>query len=76
MDVPADPSTRAVGPRTAGPTRRTRRRRPTGEPPPLPHQLQTSGVGWLVAAVLLVALTIWVFAGELDGPAVSGHGRR
>ena len=71
MDVPADPSTRAVAQRTSGPARRTRRRRPTGEPPPLPHQLQTSGVGWLVAAVLLVALTIWIFAGELDGPAVT-----
>ena len=33
--------------------------------------VQTSGVGWLVAAVLLVALTIWIFAGELDGPAVT-----
>jgi hypothetical protein len=36
----------------------------------LPHHLQTSGVGCL-AAVLLVTLTIWIFAGELDGPAVT-----
>ena len=37
----------------------------------MPHQLQTSGVGWLIAAFLLIALTIGIFAGELDGLAVS-----
>jgi tRNA A-37 threonylcarbamoyl transferase component Bud32/membrane-associated phospholipid phosphatase len=51
--------------------RSRRRRRPTGEPPPLPHHLQTSGLGWLIAAVVLVALTIVVFAGGIRGPAVT-----
>ena len=55
MDVSADRSTRTSAPRRqpapAGTLRLPRRRRPTGEPPPLPHHLQTSGVRWLVAAV-------------------------
>jgi hypothetical protein len=37
----------------------------------LPHHLQTSGVGWLVAVVVLVALSIVVFGGGLRGPAVA-----
>jgi tRNA A-37 threonylcarbamoyl transferase component Bud32/membrane-associated phospholipid phosphatase len=37
----------------------------------LPHQLQTTGVGWLVASVVLVGLSIVVFAGGLRGPAVA-----
>jgi hypothetical protein len=48
-----------------------RRRRPSGEAPPLPHHLQTSGVGWLVALVVLVVLSIVVFGGGLRGPAVA-----
>jgi membrane-associated phospholipid phosphatase/tRNA A-37 threonylcarbamoyl transferase component Bud32 len=48
-----------------------RRRRPSGEAPPLPHHLQTSGVGWLVALVVLLALSLVVFAGGLRGPAVT-----
>jgi membrane-associated phospholipid phosphatase len=51
--------------------RSRRRRRPTGEPPPLPHHLELSGLGWLVAAVVLVALSIAVFARGLRGPAVA-----
>ena len=47
-----------------------RRRRPSGEPPPLPHHLQTSGVRWLVATLVLVALAIVVFARGLQGLAV------
>jgi hypothetical protein len=47
-----------------------RRRRPSGEPPPLPYHLQLSGVGWLVAAAVLVTLTVVVFAGGLRGPAI------
>jgi membrane-associated phospholipid phosphatase len=46
-------------------------RRPTGAPPPLPYRLQTSGVGWLVAAVVLVGLALVVFARGLRGPAVA-----
>src|SRR4029453_727135 len=37
---------------------------------PLPHHLQTTGVGWLVAAVVLVALALVVFADGLRGLAV------
>src|SRR5215207_7061772 len=71
MKVPADPSMQAVAqPIPPGTVRRARRRRPTGEPPPLPHHVQTSGVGWLIAALVLVALTIVVFAGGLRGVAV------
>jgi tRNA A-37 threonylcarbamoyl transferase component Bud32 len=74
MDLPADGSAPAtvVGAPTApaGAVRPPRRRRPTGEPPPLPHHIQTSGARWLAAALLLVALTVLVFAGGLRGLAV------
>jgi membrane-associated phospholipid phosphatase len=50
--------------------RSPRRRRPTGAAPPLPYRLQTSGIGWLVAAVVLVGLTLAIFARGLRGPAV------
>jgi tRNA A-37 threonylcarbamoyl transferase component Bud32 len=73
MDVPADRSTRTAGPPAPTATRpaaRLRRRRPTGEPPPLPHHLQTSGVGWLVATVVLLVLALAVFARGLRGLAV------
>jgi tRNA A-37 threonylcarbamoyl transferase component Bud32 len=53
-----------------GAQRTRRRRRPTGEPPPLPRHLQISGIGWLVGAVLLIGLVIVVFAGGLRGVAV------
>ncbi|GAA1041491.1 hypothetical protein GCM10009557_65360 [Virgisporangium ochraceum] len=37
------------------PVRKSTRRRPSGEAPPLPHQLNASGWGWLaVAAVIIV----------------------
>jgi len=73
MDAPSDQS----APTGAGPAHFTlrkaarSRRRPTGAPPPLPHHLQTSGVGWLVAAVVLVGLALAVFAPGLRGPAVT-----
>jgi len=75
MDVPAGRSTGTnastpVPPVLRGPTRSRRRRRPTGEPPPLPHHLQTSGVGWLVVAIVLVTLSIVVFADGIRGLAV------
>jgi tRNA A-37 threonylcarbamoyl transferase component Bud32 len=72
MDVPTDQPAPAVAQRTPpGTARRARRRRPTGEPPPLPHHIQTSGVRWLIAAVVLVTLTIVVFARGLRGPAMA-----
>jgi len=72
MDVPADQSARTVTQRTPpGTARRARRRRPTGEAPPLPYHLQTSGVRWLIAGLVLVALTVMVFARGLRGLAVA-----
>ena len=72
MDLPADRSR----PTSALPVhpeavRSPRRRRPTGAAPPLPYHLQTSGVRWLVAALVLVGLTLVVFARGLRGPAVA-----
>ena len=74
MDAPSDqPTPMGAAPAHLTPRKavRSRRRRPTGAPPPLPHHLQTSGVGWLVAAVVLVGLTLAVFAPGLRGPAVA-----
>jgi tRNA A-37 threonylcarbamoyl transferase component Bud32 len=74
MDMPADQSTAKSTPRLHGPIRilrSPRRRRPTGEPPPLPYHLQTSGIRWLVATVVLVGLTLAIFARGLRGPAVA-----
>ena len=72
MDTASRPAAGARGAvRAAGIGRSSRRRRPSGRPPPLPHPLQTTGVGWLTATVVLVALSVLVFAGELRGPAVA-----
>src|SRR5215218_1896615 len=75
MDVPADRSrqTRALplDPSLGEAVRSPRRRRPTGAAPPLPYRLQTSGIRWLVAAVVLVGLTVAIFARGLRGPAVA-----
>jgi membrane-associated phospholipid phosphatase/tRNA A-37 threonylcarbamoyl transferase component Bud32 len=75
MDVPADRS-RPTSALPAHPSlreavRSPRRRRPTGAAPPLPYRLQTSGIRWLVAAVVLVGLTVAIFARGLRGPAVA-----
>jgi tRNA A-37 threonylcarbamoyl transferase component Bud32/membrane-associated phospholipid phosphatase len=74
MDLPAD----RTGSASALPVHpslreavRSPRRRPTGAAPPLPYRLRSSGVGWLVAAVALVGLTLVVFARGLRGPAVA-----
>src|SRR6266545_6448900 len=64
---PAAPGVQLGGP---GIRRSPGRRRPSGQPPPLPHHLQTTGVGWLAAAVVLVALSLLVFGGGLHGLAV------
>src|SRR6266540_4376307 len=75
MDVSASQPTHAADQRVEfgppGIRRSPRRRRPSGQPPPLPHHLQTTGVGWLTAAVVLVVLSLVVFAGDLGGPAVA-----
>jgi tRNA A-37 threonylcarbamoyl transferase component Bud32 len=75
MDLPTDrprsASALPVHPSLREAVRSPRRRRPTGAAPPLPYRLQSSGVGWLVAAVVLVGLTLAVFARGLRGPAVA-----
>ena len=74
MDVPADRSRPTSAPPlhpTLREAARSPRRRPTGAAPPLPYRLQTSGVGWLVAALVLIGLTLAVFARGLRGPAVA-----
>ncbi len=45
-----------------------RRRRPSGEPPPLPRPLNRAGIGWLGALVFFSALWIWIFLS--DEPAI------
>src|SRR3954447_24774965 len=58
--APGQRTPAAGPPRTApGPPRRlqvARRRRPSGEPPPLPKQLHRSGLGWLVVACATVGV--------------------
>jgi tRNA A-37 threonylcarbamoyl transferase component Bud32/membrane-associated phospholipid phosphatase len=75
MDVPTDrsrpTSALPIHPSLREAARSPRRRRPTGAAPPLPYRLQTSGIGWLVAAVLLVGLTLAIFGRGLRGPAVA-----
>jgi membrane-associated phospholipid phosphatase/tRNA A-37 threonylcarbamoyl transferase component Bud32 len=68
MDLSAARTMRGAVPEAPGTSRP--RRRPSGEPPALPHHLQTSGVGWLVVAVVLVVLTMLVFARGLRGIAI------
>src|SRR5919198_1894515 len=74
MDMPADQSTRTDIPKghvpASGTIRSPRRRRPTGAPPPLPHHLQTSGIRWLVASLVLVALAVALFARGMKGIAI------
>jgi hypothetical protein len=74
MDVSADRSTRTGAPRRQPAPAETlqlpRRRRPTGEAPPLPYHLQTSGVRWLIAGLVLMAATVVVFARGMRGLAV------
>src|SRR5215216_8147511 len=75
MDVPPDrsrpTSALPVHPTLREAVRSPRRRRPTGAAPPLPYRLQTSGVGGLVAALVLVGLTLAIFGRGLRGPAVA-----
>jgi tRNA A-37 threonylcarbamoyl transferase component Bud32/membrane-associated phospholipid phosphatase len=45
-------------------------RRPSGAPPPLPRHLRTTGVGWLVAALVAVVVTVVVFGDGVRGAAI------
>ena len=50
--------------RSPAPVRASRRRRPSGEPPPLPRQLNTSGRSWLALAG---AVVVFLFVLGLSG---------
>jgi membrane-associated phospholipid phosphatase len=71
MDI-ATPTHAADHPASAAASvrRSRRRRRPSGAPPPLPRHLETTGVGWLLAAVGLVAVFTVVFVASRHGAAV------
>ena len=45
-----------------------RRRRPSGEPPPLPRELNRAAVGWLIAFGFWAVIWVWVFLS--DAPAI------
>ncbi len=47
-----------------------RRRRPSGAPPPLPHDLRTSGAGWLLAAAVAVVAAALVYRHGVRGVAI------
>src|SRR4029453_73621 len=68
---PAPPAGPPPPPPRRGPRRGGRRGRPTGEPPPLPRHLESTGVGWMVAALGLIALTLLVFTAGRYGRGVS-----
>ena len=44
-----------------------RHRRPSGEPPPLPHEINRVAVGWMIAFVFWSVLWAWIFFS--DDPA-------
>jgi tRNA A-37 threonylcarbamoyl transferase component Bud32 len=50
--------------------RRSPRRRPSGAPPPLPHDLRVTGVGWLACAVVAVVAAALIFRNGVDGAAI------
>ena len=80
MSVPADGMSRADAGRLPAAARARRRRRPSGEPPPLPRQLNKSGKFWLaVAGVAVLFCVLLIPSGgltlrldEIEGPVLSG----
>jgi tRNA A-37 threonylcarbamoyl transferase component Bud32 len=65
----AEPGTaRAAQPAAAA--KQSPRRRPSGAPPPLPHHLRTTGLGWLIVLVAVVIATLVVFHDALHGAAI------
>ena len=62
---------RAPQAQSPGPGKQLPRRRPSGAPPPLPHHLRTTGLGWLIALVAVVSATLVVFHDGLQGAAIS-----
>ncbi|MCU1428305.1 MAG: phosphatase family protein [Actinomycetia bacterium] len=54
----------------ADPLKQPPRRRPSGAPAPLPHHLRTTGLGWLIALVGVLAATRVLFHDGLHGAAI------
>jgi tRNA A-37 threonylcarbamoyl transferase component Bud32/membrane-associated phospholipid phosphatase len=50
--------------------RQVPRRRPSGAPPPLPHHLSRTGVGWLICALAASAATFLVYRNGVEGMAI------
>jgi tRNA A-37 threonylcarbamoyl transferase component Bud32/membrane-associated phospholipid phosphatase len=50
---------------------RSPRRRPSGQPPPLPRHLRSTGAGWLIAAAALAAASVAALAGGWRGPGLA-----
>jgi membrane-associated phospholipid phosphatase/tRNA A-37 threonylcarbamoyl transferase component Bud32 len=71
MDSHAGPAVGATRDAPPGSRRSRRRRRPTGEPPPLPRHLESTGVGWGAAAVGLITLSLLVFTAGRYGRGMS-----
>src|SRR5438874_5537298 len=46
------------------------RRRPSGAPPPLPHHIHRTGLGWLVALVAVGGPAVIIFRNGLHGVAI------
>jgi membrane-associated phospholipid phosphatase/tRNA A-37 threonylcarbamoyl transferase component Bud32 len=73
MDTTTDHTATVAGDKTSGPASARhlrRRRRPSGEAPPLPRHLETTGVGWLLAAVGLIAVSVVIFTASRSSAAV------
>ncbi|HEY0520515.1 MAG TPA: phosphatase PAP2 family protein [Ilumatobacteraceae bacterium] len=62
--------THATSPIGAPPRPLRPRRRPSGAPPPLPRDLRTSGVGWLLTTVVAVTAAALVFRNGVRGAAI------
>lgn len=52
------------------PGRRKPRRRPSGAPPPLPRDLRTTGVGWLICASVAIVAAVLIFGNGVRGAAI------
>ena len=41
-----------------------RQRRPSGEPPPLPHEFNKVAIGWMIAFVFWAIIWFWIFLSD------------
>src|SRR4029450_11713961 len=70
-DVPGTREDQGRPPPPTGSRQRRRHRRPPGGAPPLPRHLAATGVGWLVVAIALIALSLLVFTAGRYGQGVA-----